>query len=345
LLIQSGTDQSQEAAPSATLRSKEPVELSAVIAKASGVIDKASGAIVDVQGKLNVTLDTAARTINNADGVITLARNAGGRVGVLLNDKQTADRLKQAVVNAEEASAHLDQVSVQAGQIVNDAQSRQFPAKVDATIASAQHATQRLDQASQQVNRALNGALGPDHTGEDAAENIRESLSNVNLMTGNMADDTEALKHEFFFRGFFRKRGFYGLQDLTPAQYRNTAYFQRASNPRLWLDGAEAFTANSSGVEALSASGERQIDRFIGSEKTVVIDEPMVIEGYSEQALSADQITTSRSHTLLAAQYLEKHFHLRSQDIGVISLMATPPPSTGRASWDGACIVLLGRGK
>jgi phospholipid/cholesterol/gamma-HCH transport system substrate-binding protein len=345
LLIHDGTDQSQEAAPGTTLRGKDPVELSAVIAKASGVIDQASGAIVDVQGKLNAALDTATGTIENADGLITLARSGKGSVGVLLNDKQTADRLKQTVANAEETSAHLNQLSVQAGQIVNDAQSRQFPAKVDATIAAAQHAAQQLDQASQQVNTALNGALGPDHSGEDAAENIRESLSNVNLLTGNMAEDTEALKHEFFFRGFFRKRGFYSLQELTPAQYRKTAYFQKASNPRLWLEGAEAFTTDSSGIEALSTSGERQIDRFIGSEKNVIIDEPMVIEGYSENAQAAKQITMSTSRSLLAAQYLEKHFRLRSQDIGVISLMATPPASSGRASWDGACVVLLGREK
>jgi hypothetical protein len=75
------------------------------------------------------------------------------------------------------------------------------------------------------------------------------------------------------------------------------------------------------------------------------MDEPMVIEGYSEQAVAAHQITISTSRSLLAAQYLEKRFRLRSQDIGVISLMATPPPSSGRASWDGACIVLLARAK
>ena len=135
------------------------------------------------------------------------------------------------------------------------------------------------------------------------------------------------------------------LQELTPTQYRANSYFQRASNHRLWLDGAEAFTTNSKGSEILSTTGERQIDRFIGSEKNVIMDEPMVIEGYSEQSVAADQITISTSRSLLAAQYLEKHFRLKSQDIGVISLMATPPPSSARASWDGACIVLLARGK
>ncbi len=160
-----------------------------------------------------------------------------------------------------------------------------------------------------------------------------------------MADDTEALKHEFFFKGFFKKRGFYSLQELTPTEYRVNSYFQRADNHRLWLDGAEAFTTNSKGRQVLSATGERQIDRFIGDEKNVIMNEPMVIEGYSAQTVAADQIIISTSRSILAAQYLEKHFRLRSENIGLISLMATPPPSSARSSWDGACIVLLTRGK
>jgi ABC-type transporter Mla subunit MlaD len=93
--------------------------------------------------------------------LITLARSGNGPVGVLLNDKETAALLKQTVANAEQASAHLNQISVQAGQIITDAQSRQFPAKIDATITTAQHAVGQLDQASQQVNTTLNAALGP----------------------------------------------------------------------------------------------------------------------------------------------------------------------------------------
>ena len=133
---------------------------------------------------------------------------------------KTAFKLKQTVANAEQASANVKQMSFQAGQVVTDIQSRKLPAKLDDTVATARHAAQQIDEASQKVNTTLDGALGPDHLGENAAENIRESLSNVNQATANLADDTEALKHEFFFRGFFKKRGYYSLAELTPDQYR-----------------------------------------------------------------------------------------------------------------------------
>ena len=341
LFIHKGSDNSQEAQTGSTLLSKEPIELSAVIAKASGVIDQTSGAISDVQGKLNVALDTVTRTVNNADGLVSDARHGKGTISVLLNDPQTASQLKMTVANAEQASANVKQISVQAGQLVTDLQLRKLPAKLDDTVTTARHAAQQIDEASQKVNATLDEALGPDRSGENAAENIRESLSNVNLAAANLADDTEALKHEFFFRGFFRKRGYYSLEELTPDQYRTNSFFQNESNRRSWLAAAVAFTKDAMGNEILSIEGERQIDQIIGKKKDSIVGEPLVVEGYSSQATAANEIIASRSRSLLVAQYLEKHFYLKSTDIGTMPLNATPPSKSGKATWDGACIVFL----
>jgi len=341
LFIHKGSDNSQEAQIGATLSSKEPIELSAMMAKASGIMDQAKGAISDVQGRLDVSLDTVTRTVGNANGLVTDARYGKGTIGVLVNDPKTAFKLKQTVANAEQASANVKQMSFQAGQVVTDIQSRKLPAKLDDTVATARHAAQQIDEASQKVNTTLDGALGPDHLGENAAENIRESLSNVNQATANLADDTEALKHEFFFRGFFRKRGYYSLEELTPDQYRTNSFFQSENNRRSWLAATDAFTTDAKGNEVLSVEGERQIDLIIGKEKDTIVDEPLVVEGYSSQANASDEIIASRSRSLLVAQYLEMHFHLRSMDIGIMPLNATPPPRTEKTTWDGACIVFL----
>jgi len=50
-----------------------------------------------------------------------------------------------------------------------------------------------------------------------------------------LAEDTEALKHEFFFRGFFKKRGFYNLDDVTPAEYLKACERQKDIGTRKWL--------------------------------------------------------------------------------------------------------------
>jgi phospholipid/cholesterol/gamma-HCH transport system substrate-binding protein len=326
LLIHDGSDQSPEAKSGDTLPSKEPVEISAMLEKASGVLDQASATIGDVHIKLNLALD-------NADRILADARSGKGTVGMLLNDQVTAAQVKQVVANADQASANLNQASVQVKQIVANVQSRNLPEKMDDTLINLRH-------ASAQVNDTLTEALGPDHFGTDAGGNIRDSLSNVNQATSNLADDTEALKHEFFFRGFFKKRGFYSLQGLTPEQYRSTAFFDRNSNYRAWLSGDD-FAKDAKGNEILSPAGRLMVAHVLGNLDDSAINQPMVIEGYSTQTSPVEQLVLSRAHMLLVAHYLELHFHLNSKNIGVMPLNATPPQSAGKSTWDGACIVIL----
>jgi phospholipid/cholesterol/gamma-HCH transport system substrate-binding protein len=338
ILIHNGSDAQPEAADGSTLAGKEPIEISAVIAKATGIMDQASATIGDMKGRLDVALDTVTGTVKNANGLVDDARHGKGPVGELLNDQQTADQIKQTVANVTQASDHINQMSLQAGQLVSDLQSRNLPAKIDDTVNHARSASQQLDQASKQVNSTLSDALGPDSTGVTAGENIRESLANVNLATANVADDTEALKHGFFFRGYFKKRGFYSLQDLAPEQYRTNAYFQSPANHRAWLD-AIAFTTDASGKTVLSPAGQQQIDDAVGSLKNIILDHPLVIEGYSTDEPPAQQIIESRSHSLLVAHYLEnasiseRRTLASCHSIARLLLLQESQPGTAHALW------------
>src|SRR5208282_70893 len=345
LLIHEGSDLEHEAASGSTLPAKEPIEIAAVIAKMTGVMDQANAAIGDITTKADNTLDAITTTVDNANGIVTGIRSGKGMAGMLFNDQQTATAAKNAVENVQQAAANLNQVTVQAKQVMAELQSRDLFGKAEATLNNAKDASRQLSQTSEQVSLTLTDALGPDRSGENAGQNIRETLSNVNLATANMADDTEALKHEFFFRGFFKKRGYYSVKDLTPDQYRSNSYFNSQRNRRTWLNAADAFGKDSNGNEVLSAAGEQEIDQVIGTTKDSVIDQPIIIEGYSNQVSAADEMVTSRSRSLIVAHYLEKHFHLSAKNIGVIPLNATAPPSSGRDSWDGACIVLVANAK
>jgi phospholipid/cholesterol/gamma-HCH transport system substrate-binding protein len=345
LLIHEGSDQAQEAASGATLPAKEQIELAAVIEKMTGVMDRANVAIGDITTKADNTLDAITTTVNNANGIMTGIRSGKGMVGMLLNDQQTAAAAKNAVGNVQQAAVNLNQVTVQAKQVMADLQSRDLFGKAEATLNNAKDASRQLSQTSEQIRLTLTDALGPDRSGENAGQNIRETLSNVNLATANMADDTEALKHEFFFRGFFKKRGYYSLKDLTPDQYRSNSYFNSQNNRRTWLNAADAFGKDSNGNEVLSAAGEQEIDQVIGTTKDSVIDQPIIVEGYSNQASAANEMVTSRSRSLIVVHYLEKRFHLSPKNIGVMPLNATAPPSSGKDSWDGACIVLVANAK
>jgi hypothetical protein len=44
---------------------------------------------------------------------------------------------------------------------------------------------------------------------------------------------------------------------------------------------------------------------------------------------------------MLVRQYLQSHFQLDSSNIGIVAMKNLPPNATGRATWDGICIVVI----
>jgi len=51
----------------------------------------------------------------------------------------------------------------------------------------------------------------------------------------------------------------------------------------------------------------------------------------------------SRSRAMAVRQYLQMHFQLDTEDLGVVPLKNMPPAGMKHTSWDGICIVLLKR--
>ncbi len=80
-----------------------------------------------------------------------------------------------------------------------------------------------------------------------------------------MAEDTEALKHNFFFKGFFNHRGYYTLGGLSPQEYRRSKLFGSTQSPRAWLQADALFQHGPHGTEELSPDGKHAIDAAVAS--------------------------------------------------------------------------------
>jgi phospholipid/cholesterol/gamma-HCH transport system substrate-binding protein len=222
-------------------------------------------------------------------------------------------------------------------------QTRQLGEKVDRAMGSMQSAARHVDATSQKVEESLANALGPDSHGVDAATNIRQLLSNLDQATGNMSADAEALKHQFFFRGYFKHRGYYSLVNLNPDNYRKDRLFSNPANPRVWLDKEELFEQKHDGTLALSVAGKAKIDAAVAQLGDAAVSEPLIIEGYAASGESGVQLAESRARAIVVQQYLQTRFYIDPQNLGTVSLRTTPPPTANKASWDGVCIVMLRR--
>jgi phospholipid/cholesterol/gamma-HCH transport system substrate-binding protein len=181
----------------------------------------------------------------------------------------------------------------------------------------------------------------PDAEGMSAGENIRESLTNVNGATGNLVADTEALKHNFLVRGFFRRRGYYNLSDLAPDKYRNDRTFLKLDNNRVWLSGSDLFQKTEKGAEVLSAAGRMLLVKALAEYGDAIVEQPIMVEGYSNAGDVDGQISTSRARATLVRQYLFAHYQLDLTKVGVVSMRNSPPPGVGHPVWDGICLVIV----
>jgi phospholipid/cholesterol/gamma-HCH transport system substrate-binding protein len=366
VFIREGTRTAAEAPDGATLPSKEPFDLGAALEKGSALLDKGStlldnvqSSVTDLHGRLDVALDSVTKTVNHVDGLVTVVKpdikkmasnasqitdtinaivsdlNAGkGPAGLLLKDETTRKQLQATLSNAQLATVNLNDASARADRILEDVQSRDLASKAQAILENVQ-------AMSEQLNQTIKDALGPDNMGEDGAANIRETLSNLNRGTANLAEDTEALKHEFFFRGFFKKRGFYNLEQLSPADYLQTCQRQNACGSRTWLDAANLFATGSNGTVQLDETGRHAIDSAVAPVVDSLPDHLVIVEGYSGTGTPDQQFVMSRRRANLVREYLEAHFHLIHSDIGIVPLRDKPPHSAGRDTWNGVAIVLF----
>jgi phospholipid/cholesterol/gamma-HCH transport system substrate-binding protein len=366
LLIGAGSPAAPEASPFSTLPSRETSDIADLVQKSTVLVGNAGETIKVVADKLTTTLDAVTATVGNANDLVVGLKQGRGAIGMLLRDEQTATDIKKSIASVRDATSSLNHASAQADALVSDFQSRglgakvdgmmgkadavvsdlqarNFGEKIDETMTNVRSATHDIDLTAQQLHAAVTKAMTPDSGGRDAGDNVRETLSNVNAATANMLEDTEALKHGFLFRGFFKRRGYYSLANLTPAKYRQDQLFVNPKNHRVWIDAAEVFEGRPGGAEVLSAAGQKRIADAIGELGEHAISGAIVVEGYSISGAFGDELALSLSRADLVRNYLNTRFRLASQNIGTVPLRGVPPPSTHRNSWNGICIVLLSR--
>ena len=351
LLIHHGSDRVPEAPPESTLASKEPFDITKMLEQAQGIMTQASttitalqGTMKDVSGRLDTTLDTATGTIRNVDGVVLDVRNGKGTAGLLLEDKATATDVRQSIANVRQTTEKLNSTSTRADSLLADVQSRQLVPKIDDTLTSAKAATQNLDQTTEQINSTLKSAFAQDQYGEDAGTNLQQSLTNLNEASGNLTDDTEALKHEFFFKGFYKHRGYDNLEDLPAEQYRAGQIFKSMPESREWIEASSLFTTDQSGEEVLSANGRQNIDQAVGQFKEIY-DKPLIVEGYASSGSPSDELLQSRRRAVLVRTYLQLHYHLEPKNTGIVALSSTPPQNAGKTTFNGVSLVSVGSAK
>jgi phospholipid/cholesterol/gamma-HCH transport system substrate-binding protein len=343
LSIHPGSPGAAIAQPDSVLQSKPAVNISDLMNNGLGLVNDADASIKQLGNKLSLSLDGVNVTVSNVNDILAGLKEGKGPAGLLLSDERVAAQIRDTMTNVQSTASNLNQTAVRVNGMVQDIERRQLPQKVDETMTQVRAASTEANGTIQEVHQSLKQALGPDVDGVTAAQNISETLTNVNAATGNMAEDTEAIKHNFFFKGFFNRRGYYSLTTISPNEYRRSKLFINAGGQRTWLSADALFQVDSHGIEELSPKGKQAIDEAVASYGDSFFLHPVVVEGYSDRGDLADQLAFSYGRASLVRLYLQARFPFVAKDLGLMPLSSTPPPGLGHERWSGVCISVAER--
>jgi phospholipid/cholesterol/gamma-HCH transport system substrate-binding protein len=357
LLINAGT---REQAPlESVLPSREPFEMGDLMARIGETVKSIDETVGVVKGDVTDAVSTVSATATHVNEIVTAAQDdiksmtaaasritgdvstimagvsAGeGTVGKLLKDDKFYNNMASASQRAEEILADIRQTSSHVKELVAKFQSGSVPDDIEATIANVRDSTERL--------KVMVVALQPGlASGEGMTADVRAMVAHSREAMSDLAENMEALKHGFFFRGFFNNRGYFDLSTLSLAEYQSKDFDKKAKKEREWVDGIGLFTLKANGKEEISEIGRANIDKTMEDFQRFTEGVALIVEGYSATGTQNERFIRSRDRSLLVRDYLERRFALTSGYVGVMAMGSVQSRSSPLTSEDGIALVLL----
>ncbi|HLY16346.1 MAG TPA: MlaD family protein [Bryobacteraceae bacterium] len=194
--------------------------------------------------------------------------------------------------------------------------------KTDAILDSAQGAMRNIDQTAgnlETVSSELKNGKGT----MGALVNDRSVYEHVRQATANLQEDTEALKHNFLLRGYFKKRGYEDITGLTKDAIPELP--AAAPEKRLTYPGAKLFekpdTAKIKNAKILDETGRYLEQNSYGL---------AVVACYAGQKGDSEkqaELTLARS--AVVRDYLAQHFKLDDKRIKTFAGGKSPDAPDG----------------
>ena len=341
LQIDAGTVDSQLAQNGSMIQSKEPFDWGDLMDEINGVVKQVNGIMEGVKDQILTTLaeiEGTAKSANmlikdatpNVKNIIASADKIGadlrqiidgvqegkGTLGALIKDKEVYESVKRSVDTGGKVVENLRETSASAKRIVDKAEASEIIPEVQRTVKNLQQVTLQIKAA---VDKFQSGS------GEaGVAENLQRTLAQAQETMSNLTDDTEALKHNFLFRGFFNKRGFFDLGGMTSSDYKKLTFGKGFKRHRIWMESVNLFTKDAKGVESLSADGKARLDEAMTEVLTFPRNGPLMIEGYAGEGTASHQYLIARRRASLVQGYVIDKFKLRPNYVGIVSMGAEP---------------------
>jgi phospholipid/cholesterol/gamma-HCH transport system substrate-binding protein len=324
LSVSSGTKEAPEVSPGSTIPSREPIEFADLIQQASNTMQEVNETIESIQDDLERTLKVTGDMIVEAQ---VLLKDTGEDIkGITSSSNKIAKNINEMISDVKEGKGTM-------GKLLTDEELYESTASI---AKNAEITSRNIREAAEKANQTL--AEFREKTQKGLTEEAAGTLRNLNEVLSDMAENTEAIKRNWFFRGFFKKRGYYDIDNLTIADY--LILRKDRQEKRLWLTAHDLFEKSGEN-EALSDNGKDMLRVKVKEMLQYINNNPIyLIEGYASQGNAGDQYLISRNRALAVRSFIEKEFPIPENTLGILLVGLKANPETGEA-WDGVSLVAL----
>lgn len=328
--IQTGTDAAPMVADGGTIQSREPFDIADLMLRMNDTLATVNTMLVQVRNGVDEALGAVTATATDAQ---TLMKDMGGEVRAILRSAdQVGTDLKTIVGNVRSGRGTF-------GKLLND---DAVYASVKAMSADAEKAVATVRQASEEARAAIADLRGMNGPVRGITGDVQQTLQSAREAMADLADTTEALKRNFFFRGFFNRRGYFDLDDVTVAQYRQGALESKDRRVlRIWLDAAVLIEKDAKGVERLSDGGKTRLESAMSQFVRYPHRSPLVVEGYAQDATGDARYLSSRTRAQLVRDYVVGRFKLDPSYVAIMPMGAEAPGSPSGGEWNGVALALF----
>jgi phospholipid/cholesterol/gamma-HCH transport system substrate-binding protein len=202
-------------------------------------------------------------------------------------------------------------------------------ANVEALTSEAGEFTAKATELIQ----TFQGTTGPDGLMAD----VRRTLDNTNRAMSNMVDNTEALKRNWFFRGFFDDRGFFNIDAVSLEDYQSSRFLTDRQRITRRLDESGMFDPGD--VPILTDAGRQRLDAVMAEYLRYSKEDPLMVEAYTAGS-NPEDLLLARDWAVAVREYLIGEFELRPSYVGIMPMTATDFPPSDRPG-DGVALVLF----
>jgi phospholipid/cholesterol/gamma-HCH transport system substrate-binding protein len=331
LSIGTGSDQASRAAENSTIPSREPFGIADLLQQMSDTIAKVNTTIDDLQDDVKRAVVAIGDTAGNANALV---------ISVTDDVKKMASAGARITGDAAEIADSIRQGKGSIGKLVND---DELYRRAVAIAKNAEEIASGAREVVEQARVAVVKLQGVDGPVQGMAANVKQTLDDARIAMAGFAENMEAAKRNFFVRGYFNRRGYFSLSDVSPAEYRQGVLTNRGDRRmlRVWLKADVLFGPEQNGDERLTDDGNARLDSAIASYLDQINSAIVMVEGYAQQGTMDEQYRRSRARAAAAREYLIGRFHLDPQRAGLMPLGAKSPGSPADAPWDGVAIAVF----